>query len=64
MKNETPVVTNLKVGDKVKILGTRKESGQVGSLKVVRHSEHGYHFIVFFEDGDANDFKEEQLEKV
>lgn len=57
---EEPV--KFKVGDKVTVIGNRKERGQTGEVRAVVESPSGHNFIVFFPD-DSNDFKEDQLEK-
>lgn len=55
----------MRAGYSVKINSIkRKEHGKVGTIKVVRPGPSKFNYIVFFEDGDSNDFKKEELVEV
>jgi ribosomal protein S4E len=51
----------MKVGDSVKIEPGRKEEGKIGTIKFIRSVPSGHDYVVFFEDGDSNDFRQDEI---
>jgi hypothetical protein len=51
----------MKIGDIVEVAKGRKEEGQVGVIKIIRAVPSKHDYIVFFPDGDSNDFKADEL---